>query len=169
MFGWLRPPADRASCLKRAAKPGSELNCGRRSLTATSRSSCSSTARQMVAMPPSPSGAMSRYRPLISLPIISTMRSVSQVEAADVAAELVGILRLEGDRDVCLQPAQPRAGIVARALELVPEDGLLLDEAADRIGQLNLAAGAAGGLLEHVEDLRRQDVAAQHGQGGGGI
>src|SRR5687768_386723 len=168
MFGCERPPAERASCLKRAEKPASELNWGRRSLTATSRSSCSSTARQIVAMPPSPRGAISRYRPLISLPIIST-GSVSQVESADVSAELVGILGLESERHVRRQPAESGAGIVARALELVAEDGLLVDEAADRIGQLDLAACAAAGLLEDVEDLRREDVAAQYGEVGWGV
>src|SRR5687768_14959876 len=157
MFGCERPPAERASCLNRAEKPGSELNWGRRSLTATSRSSCSSTARQIVAIPPSPRGAISRYRPLISLPIIST-RSVSQVESADVGAELVGILRLQGERHVRLQPAEARAGIVPRALELVAEDGLLPNQAADRIGQLDLATGATAGLLEDVENLGGQDV-----------
>src|SRR5688500_11847152 len=168
MFGWERPPAERASCLKRAENPASELNWGRRSLTATSRSSCSSTARQIVAIPPSPRGAISRYRPLISLPIIST-RSVSQVESADVSAELVGILRLESERHVGLQPPEARAGIVARALELVAEDRLLADQSADRIGQLDLAAGATAGLLEDVEDLRGQDVSAKHCEVGWGV
>src|SRR5574338_756616 len=137
MFGWLRPPAERASCLKRAANPGSALNCGRRILTATSRSSCSSTARQIVAMPPSPSGAIRRYRPLISLPIISTP-SVSQVETAHVGSELVGLVGLERHRHVGLQPAEPRARVVPRALELVAEDRLLADEGPDGIGQLDL-------------------------------
>src|SRR5688500_3847504 len=168
MFGCERPPAERASCLKRAEKPASELNWGRRSLTATSRSSCSSTARQIVAIPPSPRGAISRYRPLISLPIIST-RSVSQVESADVGAEFVGILGLESERHVGLQPAEARTGVVPSALELVAEDRLLVDQPADGIGQLDLAAGATAGLLEDVEDLRGEDVPAKHGQVGWGV
>src|SRR5258706_202721 len=57
-----------------------------------------------------------------------------------------------------------RAAVVARALELVAVDRLLLHEGFDRVRQLDLAAGAARGRLELVEDLRRQDVAPDDGE-----
>src|SRR4026207_1661651 len=84
-----------------------------------------------------------------------------QTEAAEVGPEVrreVG--PLERDVDGRLEPAHRRAGVVAGALELVGVDRLLLHECLDGIGELDLAAGAALGLLELVEDLGGQDVAA---------
>src|SRR5919112_230220 len=91
----------------------------------------------------------------------SSTREALDPEALEVRPELRRQLRsLEGELDGRLQPAHRRAAVVARPLELVAVDGLLLHERLDRVRQLDLAPGAALGLLELVEDLRRQDVPA---------
>src|SRR5467141_1974357 len=87
------------------------------------------------------------------------------LELADVGTELRVELRpFERQLDRRLQPAHRRAAVVARAFELVAVDRLLLHEGLDRVRQLDLAAGAARGRLELVEDLRRQDVAPDDGE-----
>src|SRR3990170_5919050 len=73
--------------------------------------------------------------------------SVAQVKAADVPPDLVRVLRLQGHADVRLQPSHAGARVVANAVELVAEDRLLGHQRRDRIGQLDLAAGAARGRL----------------------
>ena len=61
---------------------------------------------------------------------------------------------------VALQPAHRGPGIEAGALELVGEDRLLGHERLDGVRQLDLATGPTLRLLELVEDLWRQHVAA---------
>src|SRR3954454_23318424 len=62
------------------------------------------------------------------------------------------------------EPARRRPGVVASPLEFVAEALLLLQERGDPVGPLDLAVGATLGLLELVEDLRRQHVAADDRQ-----
>src|SRR5215212_4852874 len=71
---------------------------------------------------------------------------------------------LEGELDGRLQPAHRGSSVVPRSLELVGVDRLLFHERLDRVRQLDLATGASLRLLELVEDLRRQDVAADDRQ-----
>src|SRR5690349_7265190 len=118
----------------------------------------------MVAMPPWPSSSTRRYRPPSVSPM-SVTGAVLQVERPQVLSERrceVGSLERHLDRR--LQPAERRARVVAGALELVRVHGLLRHERLDGIRQLDLAAGAALGLLELVEDLRRQDVPTDDGE-----
>ena len=62
-----------------------------------------------------------------------------------------------------------RAAVEAGALEAVGIDLFGLQQLCDGIGQLDLTAGAAAGLLQQVEDLRAQHVATNHRQITGGI
>ena len=79
-------------------------------------------------------------------------------QGAQVGAEVARQLRAgQGELDGGLQPAHRRAGVVAGALELIGEDGLLGHERLDGIRELDLDTGAALRLLELVEDLGRQD------------
>src|SRR5690606_14046382 len=56
------------------------------------------------------------------------------------------------------------------SLEVVRIDvAAILDVGGDRVGQLDLSAGAALGAFQRLEDAARQDVAADHGQVAGGI
>src|SRR5215471_4355340 len=117
-------------------------------------------------MPPCPSSSTSRYRPPRVAPISVTLslRS-SDLEALQVATELRGEIRaLERHLHGRLEPAHRGAGVVAGPLELVAVDGLFLHQRLDGVGQLDLPAGPALGLLELVEDLRRQDIAADDRQ-----
>ena len=78
--------------------------------------------------------------------------------------ELVAQVRprhAEGDGG--LQVARLRAAIEAAALEAEGADVVARrDLGGDGVGQLDLAAGAGLDLLEVAQDLRRQDVAADH-------
>src|SRR4051812_36383419 len=114
----------------------------------------------MVAMPPWPSSSTRRYRPPSVSPM-SVTPAVLQVEAPQMVPEGTREVRaLQRHLDGRLQPAEGRPGVVPGALELVRVHGLLGHQRLDRVGQLNLAPGATLGLLELVEDLRRQYVAA---------
>src|SRR3954464_7130726 len=66
MFGCDRLAALRASSSKRRTSSGSDSNCSRRILTATSRPSRTSRARQTTAIPPAPIGPSISYRPASS-------------------------------------------------------------------------------------------------------
>src|SRR3990172_13120394 len=66
----------------------------------------------------------------------------------------------EADLDRGGEEAERAAGVVAAALELVGEHGLGLEEQREAVGELELAALARRRALEHREDLRREDVAA---------
>src|SRR6267142_2996140 len=119
-------------------------------------------------MTPCPSSSTRRYRPPRTVPI-SVKRPPSlgtRVDAAQVRPELRRqVWPGQCDVDRGHEPAHRGAGVVAGALELIRVDRLLVHERLDRVGQLDLAAGAALGLLELVEDLRRQDVAPDDGEG----
>src|SRR6266542_1056104 len=80
----------------------------------------------------------------------------------EVVAEYVVFQRVINGR---FQIAELLAGVVALPFEDVAVEAAVrlavsLYKAAQRVGELNLAAGAALGRLEDREDLRRQDVAA---------
>src|SRR5581483_7591814 len=61
------------------------------------------------------------------------------------------------------------AEVVAARLERVAAHRLRLEQQADGVGQLQLAAGAGRDAVEGVEDLRREDVTADDRQVGGGV
>ena len=69
---------------------------------------------------------------------------------------------LERDVQVCAKPALWRADVVARSREVSRNDGLLLRERMNGVGQLNLTVDAMGRLLQALEDLRAQDVATDN-------
>src|SRR6266511_4260082 len=78
----------------------------------------------------------------------------------EVVAEYVVFQRVINGR---FQIAELLAGVVALPFEDVAVEAAVrlavsLYKAAQRVGELNLAAGAALGRLEDREDLRRQDV-----------
>src|SRR5215468_9253679 len=83
---------------------------------------------------------------------------------AQVLAQL-GAGHAEGD--VGAQEAGLRAAVVALAFELHAVEFLLLCEPDHRVGELDLAAGAALLGLQYLEYLRLQDVAAGDGEVGG--
>src|SRR4029450_11787303 len=88
-----------------------------------------------------------------------------QLQVLQVRPELGRQLRpLQRQLDRRLEPAHRRPAVVGRALELVAVDRLLLHQRLDGVRELDLAAGALLGLLELVEDLRREDVAADDRQ-----
>src|ERR1019366_4126527 len=94
-----------------------------------------------------------------------TARASTQVERLQVLPELVpDVLSLQRQLYRRSEPAHRGPGIVSHAVEGVGVDVLFFHQRLDRIGQLDLAAGPSGRLLELVEDLRRQDVAADDGQ-----
>src|SRR5918992_2131197 len=98
------------------------------------------------------------------MPFTSCARS-TQVEIREVATELPAELGAgEGELDGRLEPAHRRARVVADALEGIGVDVLLDHEGLDRVGELDLATGSARRLLELLEDLRCQDVAADDGE-----
>src|SRR5450756_2357069 len=132
----------------------------------------------MVAMPPWPNSSTRRYRPPSTSPRAATIRLPSsaaelvrsrvrglEVQAPQVGAELRAQVR-PGKRELDggLQPAHGRPGIVASPIELVAVDRLLFHERLDRVRELDLASGAVRRLLQLVEDLRRQHVAADDGE-----
>src|SRR5215213_7880332 len=113
-------------------------------------------------MPPSPSRSIRRYRPLRIWPTAATLGEVQRLQ---VAAEFrAGVVARERQLDRRLEPAHDRAGVVAPALELVRIDILVGDQRLDRVGQLDLTARAALGLLELLEDLRGQHVTTDDGE-----
>src|SRR6266850_3608362 len=63
---------------------------------------------------------------------------------------------------VRLKVAELGSAVVARALELVCQRALLVEERGNAVGQLDLAARSRSDLLEVTEDLRRQYVAPYH-------
>src|SRR4029077_3908712 len=66
-----------------------------------------------------------------------------QLQVAQVGPELGGKLgSLQSELDRGLQPTHRRSAVVAGALELVAVARLLLHQRLDRVGQLDLAAGA---------------------------
>jgi hypothetical protein len=73
MAGWLTRARVRASRRKRSTISGSRARSGRTALTATSRSSASSTARYTAPMPPWPIFSTIRYVLPTTLPINLTL------------------------------------------------------------------------------------------------
>src|SRR3569623_1876080 len=54
--------------------------------------------------------------------------------------------------------------VITRAIKLIRQYCLFLDQHADRIGQLDLAASPPRRALQQLEDAWRQDVATNDGQ-----
>src|SRR5260221_3285823 len=85
-------------------------------------------------------------------------------QALQVFAELAAEQRVtQGVVDGRLQVAELLAGVIALPFEDVAVEVARAHELAQRVGELDLAAGATLGLLQHGEDARRQDVAADDG------
>jgi hypothetical protein len=55
------------------------------------------------------------------------------------------------------------AGVVALADVAVAVDLFVLEQGLDGVGELEFAAGAGGDGFDHLEDARREDVAADDG------
>src|SRR5215510_3143061 len=79
-----------------------------------------------------------------------------------VVERLTDLCVLASQRDRGLKVAELRAAVVAGAAEPVREHAFLLEERADRIGELDLAASAGSDPVELREDPRGEDVAADH-------
>src|SRR5688572_10207369 len=71
---------------------------------------------------------------------------------------------LHREGEVRLEVIELASAVVAHALELVGEHVLLLEQRGDGVGQLDLAAGSRGLVLEVVKDARREYVAAYDAQ-----
>src|SRR6185503_8734068 len=88
-----------------------------------------------------------------------------ELQVSQVAPELwAQIGSPERELDGRLEPAHRRAGVIARSFELIRVHALLLHHRLDVVGELDLPAGPALGLLELVEDLRREHVPADDGE-----
>src|SRR5690606_31375473 len=93
-------------------------------------------------------------------PSSSTFQDALQI-GLEILAELGMTQRI---LDGCAQIADLAAAVVASPAERPDIDRLVLEQRRDTVGQLDLAAGAAAGALELVEDRRRQDIAADDGE-----
>ena len=76
---------------------------------------------------------------------------------------------LKGELDGGAEEALLVAGVVALALVAEAVDFFVLEKCFDAVGELELATGAGGDVLEHVEDARGEDVAADDGVLAGGL
>src|SRR5258708_7133669 len=85
---------------------------------------------------------------------------------AEGGAEVVAF---EGELDGGLEEAHLVAGIVSLAFVAEAIDLFVLEEGLDGVGELEFAACAWGDGFEHVEDARREDVAADDGVFGWGV
>src|SRR5690606_12835790 len=81
------------------------------------------------------------------------------------AGGVADLLVVEGEADRGLDQADVGAAVEAGTAEAVGVDPVLRQQARDGIGELDLAAGAAAGGFQVLEDRAGQDVAADHGQG----
>src|SRR3974390_1211093 len=94
-----------------------------------------------------------------ALPLALARTGASDVKHAQERPELAAELRArQRQLHRRLKPAHRGAGVEPAPLECVSEDALLVHQGVDRVGQLDLAAGAALGLLKLVEDLGREHV-----------
>ena len=80
---------------------------------------------------------------------------------------LYEVLSLQRELDHRLQESELVAGVVADAINLVGVERPALQQRAQTVGQLNLAGRVALGRRERLEDVGRQDVAADDGEVGG--
>jgi hypothetical protein len=79
------------------------------------------------------------------------------------------VVALEGELYGGFEEAELVAGVVALAFVAEAVDLLVGEERLDGVGELEFAACAGGEVLEHVEDARGEDVAADDGVIGGGV
>src|SRR3954452_1712453 len=78
------------------------------------------------------------------------------------------VVALAGQPDDRLEVVQLVTGVVPAAAEDDAVHGLAaLDQGGQRVGQLDLPAAAGGGAPQHLEDLRRQHVAADDREAAG--
>src|SRR5690606_10598978 len=89
----------------------------------------------------------------------------AQCAGHGLAGGFAELLVVEREADRRLDQANVGTAVEARAAEAVGVDLLLAQQAGDGVGELDLPAGAAAGLLQMVEDRPGQDVAADHCQG----
>src|SRR5687767_13575337 len=71
---------------------------------------------------------------------------------------------LDGEGEVRLEVVELAAAVVTHAFEFVGEYVFFLEQRRDRVGELNLAAGAGGLVLKVMEDARREDIASDDAQ-----
>src|SRR2546423_3786379 len=73
---------------------------------------------------------------------------------------------VERELEVRPQEVDLHTGVVATPREPAPDDRLLLQQQADGVGELELAAGPRLDAVERVEDGGTEDVTANHGEVG---
>src|SRR5688500_6600874 len=127
MLGWLRLAAAVASRRNRSTKERSVANSGKRTFTATGRSSSWSRARKTSAMPPRPRRRWSSYRPLKTVGPGSDMRP--QTRWRRRSASGTSSLEVRGEERLGDGGRDPAAGLLAGA-------GLPLDDHGDRDARL---------------------------------
>src|SRR5580765_7436232 len=89
-------------------------------------------------------------------------RSLAFLQVArEVAADL-GMTQAE--LDLRLHVAELRAAVVALARQAHREHALVFEQRGNAVGELDLAARAGRDLRQHLEDARRQNVAADHAE-----
>src|SRR5436190_15122657 len=71
---------------------------------------------------------------------------------------------VEGELEVGPQEVDLHAGVVATLREAAPDHCLLPEQHADRVGELELAAGPRFDAIEGVEDAGAEHVPADHGE-----
>src|SRR5215213_2344084 len=96
-------------------------------------------------------------------------RSDEAAPAHDLDDHRLEIRSVEGELEVGPQEVDLHAGVVAPVGEPTPDDRLLSEQHADRVGELELAAGPRLDAVEGVEDAGAEHVAADHGEVGGGV
>src|SRR3984957_17556149 len=86
-------------------------------------------------------------------------------QVLQVAAKILAQRRMRQRQfDRRLQVAELAAAVEAPAGETMRIHRLMLEQARDTVGQLDLPAGALADVFELIEDPRRQHVAADHRQ-----
>jgi hypothetical protein len=70
----------------------------------------------------------------------------------------------ERDMQVGAEPTLWRTDVVSSSREMSRDDGLLLCQGMNRVGELNLTVNPMGCLLQPLKDFRTKDVAADNGE-----
>src|SRR5438477_8964538 len=74
------------------------------------------------------------------------------------------VIALQRHRQICDDEAGLVAAVMADGVHSQRVERLLADELGHRVGQLDLAPGAAFLLIQHPHHLRLEDVAADHAE-----
>ena len=71
---------------------------------------------------------------------------------------------IERNVQVGAEPTLWRANVISRSREVSRDDGLLLRQGMNGVGELNISINSMGCLLQPLKDFRTKDVAADNGE-----